>query len=231
MTVEQLLERIQKNQDKLIKKEALFQKKQSKMDLDINLDLKWVELHQLYYNKVDYGKWLEIESLKSTYNDIKDIKAKIAKYNEQLNKQQIKEDKLVAIPEVLQNFKQYLIDTWTEYDLNLKKHYKKEYNKIGYSKFVETYKYNAYTHMNMMKKDFVKINTKDAENLILNFIKRVEEKAGVIEDCSDLFVTEGNNGYAVINGQVKGSKGVATVESIGAGGYNIQKYHIRVLVK
>lgn len=231
MKSQQLIERIKKNEEKLVKKEALLQKKLSKMDLDINLELKTTELYKIYYNSVDYGKWCEIESLKSTYNDIKDIKDLIEKYKKQLETAKQKEEKLVEIPQVLVDFKQYLIDTWTKQDLDIRKFYKKEYKALGYKEFVDKYKYTSYIHMNMEKKEFVKINTKDAETLILNFIKRVEDKAGEIKDCSNLIVTEGNGGYSVINGFVEGTKGKAVVESIGAGGYNIQKYHIRVLVK
>jgi len=34
-----------------------------------------------------------------------------------------------------------------------------------------------------------------------------------------------------INGIVRGEKGAVTVETIGVGGWNIQKFHFRVLVK
>lgn len=231
MKVEQLVERIEKNQVKLAKKEALLEKKLAKMDLEINLEMKMPELWKTYYNNVEYGKWLEIESLKQTYEQVKEIKALIEKYNVQLNKAQIEENKLAKIPEVLENFRQYLIETWNKQDLNAKSYYQDEYKRLGYKEFVSTYKYTSYQHMNLELEDFNKVNTRDAEMLILNFISRVEEKAGVIEDCSGLIVTEGNNGYSVINGFVKGSKQNVQVESIGAGGYNIQKYHIRVLVK
>lgn len=231
MKVEQLVERIEKNQVKLTKKEALLEKKLAKMDLEINLEMKTAELWKTYYNNVDYGKWLEIESLKQTYEQVKEIKALIEKYNVQLNKAQIEENKLAKIPEVLENFRQYLIETWNKQDLNAKSYYQDEYKRLGYKEFVSTYKYTSYQHMNLELEDFNKVNTRDAEMLILNFISRVEEKAGIIEDCSGLIVTEGSNGYSVINGFVKGSKQNVQVESIGAGGYNIQKYHIRVLVK
>lgn len=231
MKVEQLVERIEKNQVKLTKKEALLEKKLAKMDLEINLEMKTSELWKTYYNNVEYGKWLEIESLKQTYQQVKEIKALIEKYNVQLNKAMVEENKLAKIPQVLEDFRKYLIETWNKQDLATKEFYIEQYKKLGYNKFIENYKYSSYQHMKLELEDFNKVNVRDAEMLILNFISRVEEKAGVIEDCSGLIVTEGNNGYSVINGFVKGSKQNVQVESIGAGGYNIQKYHIRVLVK
>lgn len=231
MKSQQILERIEKCQDKLAKKKALLEKKLAKIDLEIDLEKKHVELWETYYNKVEYGKWLDIESLKQTYEQVKEIENILNKYNTQLNKAQIEETKLVRMPEVLENFKQYLIETWNKQDLETQKFYIQQYKELGYNKFISNYKYSSYEHMRANLEDFNKANTRDAETLILNFISRVEEKAGVIEDCSGLVVTCGNNGYSVINGFVKGSKQNVQVESIGAGGYNIQKYHIRVLVK
>lgn len=58
------------------------------------------------------------------------------------------------------------------------------------------------------------------------FIERIREVVGVIEDLSELYL--GDNGE--INGIVQGKKCKAKVQTIGAGGYNIQCYHYRVLV-
>lgn len=59
-----------------------------------------------------------------------------------------------------------------------------------------------------------------------DLIFRVSDVAGVIKDASHLTIRNGN-----INGYVVGDKGNALVETIGAGGYNIQCFHYRVLVK
>lgn len=60
-----------------------------------------------------------------------------------------------------------------------------------------------------------------------DFLFRIEEKAGRILDASELKV--GINGS--VNGWVKGEKKSVEVETILAGGYNIQCLHYRVLVK
>jgi hypothetical protein len=59
------------------------------------------------------------------------------------------------------------------------------------------------------------------------FILRVKEITGNINDASCLSI--GGNGE--INGIVTGDKGKAKVETISAGGWNIQCYHFRVLVR
>lgn len=57
-------------------------------------------------------------------------------------------------------------------------------------------------------------------------IERVNKIVGQIADASGLRV--GRNGE--LNGHIIGSKGVARVETIGAGGYNIQCFHFRTLI-
>jgi hypothetical protein len=59
------------------------------------------------------------------------------------------------------------------------------------------------------------------------FINRVKEITGIIQDATGLSI--GGNGE--INGIVIGEKGKAKVNTISAGGYNIQCWHFRVLVK
>ena len=66
---------------------------------------------------------------------------------------------------------------------------------------------------------------KVAKRMIL--VLRVKEITGKITDASGLYI--GGNGE--INGIVTGENGKAKVETISAGGYNIQCWHFRVLVK
>lgn len=231
MTSEQIQERITKCEEKLNKAQILLEKKKSKLGLEVNLDLKWVELRGLYYNTVDYSKWCEIESVKQTHDKIKDIQSTIAKYQDQLNKAQIKERKLVSIPQVLVDYKEYIINEWDSFDLKRKETLRKEYKEIGYSEFIRKYTYQNYNFIGLSEKEIHNENVKSAEAIILNLLERTEEIVGVITDCSHLYIDSDNLGYAVINGVIEGTNGKCTIESIGAGGYNIQKWHIRVLVK
>lgn len=76
-------------------------------------------------------------------------------------------------------------------------------------------------------KELEKIIDKEVESRKKNLIARVEKKAGKIIDANGLYI--GANGE--INGYIKGDKTTVYVETIFAGGYNIQCLHYRVLIK
>lgn len=59
------------------------------------------------------------------------------------------------------------------------------------------------------------------------FYARIAEITGAIKDAK--YLTIGDNGE--INGIVYGDKGTVSVETISAGGWNIQCFHFRVLVR
>lgn len=153
-----------------------------------------------------------------------------------------------ALPECLVEFKNKLVEAWDEFD----KHHVK-YVKAAFEEYHKWWRENpkaSWGQKELKKKelgctdsqvdyylrktqnDRHKCNEKKAMALIKNLIVRVEKKCGEITSWATLYVTAGNQFEgAVINGTVQGTKGVARVESIKAGGYNIQKLHIRTLVK
>lgn len=68
---------------------------------------------------------------------------------------------------------------------------------------------------------------KEKKSLLFDLLNRITKVTGEIVDASDLELSV--NGQ--INGIVVGKKGTVHVETIGAGGYNIQCFHFRTLVK
>ena len=71
------------------------------------------------------------------------------------------------------------------------------------------------------------MNLENAQQSVLNLVERVENRVGKVTDWSDIHF--GMNG--MLNGRVTGNLGSVYVETIGAGGYNIQRFHYRVLLK
>jgi len=74
-------------------------------------------------------------------------------------------------------------------------------------------------------------NIKEGQRVILDLTDRVTKITGPITSYAGLHLTQGNGGWAVLNGVVEGEDGKASVESILAGGYAIQRLHVRTLVK
>lgn len=66
---------------------------------------------------------------------------------------------------------------------------------------------------------------RDSDFYVLDLIRRVTKKVGAIQDYRNLTV----NGPA-INGVIIGEKGSTRLETIIAGGYNIQREHYRVIL-
>lgn len=70
-------------------------------------------------------------------------------------------------------------------------------------------------------------NSEDAHQSVINLVDRVENKVGKVTDWSGIHF--GMNG--MLNGRVTGNLDSVYVETIPAGGYNIQRFHYRVLLK
>ena len=93
---------------------------------------------------------------------------------------------------------------------------------------MKEYNYFTSTDEKQIKKDVVD----NMDKMVINLMTRIQDKVGNIESTSGLRVTQANKneGYA-INGTVKGDKGSCNVRSISAGGYNIQCWHIRTIIR
>lgn len=99
----------------------------------------------------------------------------------------------------------------------------KEWNKKVGEKVAEMVRLNDFTN----PENLVKILDREVEAKRKNLVSKIEKAVGIVTDADHLVLGKDGN----INGKVTGEKGSVWVETIGAGGYNIQKYHYRVLVK
>lgn len=239
MTQEEIRNRIQKKEEELAKTEKLLQKYLDNASREEILVIGEFfktgdyKLHRPFGYTDAWGKAVALYDGRKT----------LEKYQKQLEAQVAKDNTMNDIPEVIKKFAKELEDRWNEYDMWKKEEIRKELrnapeyrNREEYRKFqydmrqkwgVNYYDFACYTTEDQIKKS----NKAAVDSLVLNLVNRTVEIAGTIKDAKGLRLDRDNNGYAIINGIVIGEKGKARVESIDAGGYNIQRYHIRVLVK
>lgn len=119
------------------------------------------------------------------------------------------------------------INKWEDLAFNYYSDLFEENKNLKASDFIQKYSkadWNVVYGRNLkMIKDLI---AKDAKKRKADFMKRISKKVGNIQEVN-LYMADNLE----INGTAKGDKGEATVTSIIAGGYNIQKAHYRVLVK
>lgn len=96
------------------------------------------------------------------------------------------------------------------------KNYKNKYRELSYKR-------NGLYTLNQIKEAVAKERVRKEAN----FFARVEKVTGKIVDASNLTIADNME----LNGVVVGEEGKVTVNTITAGGYNIQCFHFRVLVK
>jgi len=80
-------------------------------------------------------------------------------------------------------------------------------------------------HNEYQKNKVLENTEKEAKKRIKLFLKNIEEKAGTIQEAY-LQIMNGE-----INGTIKGTIATVTINTITAGGYNIQRLHYRTLIK
>lgn len=247
MTLQEINERLTKAQDKLNKKENLLKKYEAraekkaaqivakgwsieagKYQKHTNGSMQTEEAHDCYWTFCEYNDILD--AIKSTKKAIEDQKRIVAKWADAEVKAKAVE-KVVSheYPEIFRTYRDNLVEAWTEYDMSEQATMRERYNQMGYEEFYTKYRYRD---LRTTEEEFRKANTRTADALLLNLWNRVKEKVGTPTDYSGLHVTSGNSYEGIaINGSVTGTDGTAWIESIVAGGYNIQRLHIRVLVK
>ena len=92
--------------------------------------------------------------------------------------------------------------------------------------FIREYIY-SYSEKTLDMETLLKDLNREAEAKYDFIIERTNDIVGQITDASDLKIGKNDE----LNGLIKGTRGTAMVETIGAGGYNIQCYHFRTLIK
>lgn len=230
MKIETLKERIAKAEEKISKKQNTIQKKTAAVEKKQAELSKAANDQERYWIECDIG-WLEYD-LKRLASEIKETEKTLENYRAQLAGEIKRQDLLTKeVPETLKSLQTELVTEWDAYDKERRARMQNDRRTMDYHEYCMKYRGQNTELRTMTDEQIHTANVRDAEAIILNLVNRVKGITGEITDWGNLYLQPDNNGFSILNGRVEGKEGIAYVESIGAGGYNIQRYHIRVLVK
>jgi len=222
MDIQKLQERIDKAQEKIDKKYNTIKKTKARIE-KLTAQIATFEhktreklrtipseerTEENFYTPWEVLFKLEVaeDSIKANYKEIKKIEGTLKKYQNQMVKENNNLNKVKNIPEILKNLIEKIIEENDKLAMNDPKEIRSS-------------------------KEIHKDNVEFANYLVLNLIARTENVVGEITSWNELRITAGSHYLPVFNGVVNGTKGNAIIETIEAGGWNVQRWHLRVLVK
>ncbi|WP_300924648.1 hypothetical protein [uncultured Clostridium sp.] len=198
------------------------------------------------------------ESIKDSEKKIKDLIQVRDNWKTKLELAKAKNNELAEVPEVVKTFVHNWRVKVEEIYLQKLSEYKKA-NQANYEVYKKANDYSnnlSYEQRNQLNKEYKdtyrkliketdpfisllyskgkeaqdylkKTLNEEEKDKVLDLIRRVTKVVGTITDASGLRIGQQNG---ELNGYVQGTEGKCYVETIGAGGYNIQIFHYRVLV-
>lgn len=245
--LENYKERLQKAEENVAKREATIERHKAQLQKRLQKlqKVNWINIYNLdsYRYDMDARNRYKVETGSDLYWDICDVSDKeddikesykklaelqkiVSNWKEKIAQEELNEAVVNReIPESLKSYKVYLVNQWDEWDIKRRDKLAEEYRKLGYSEFVKTYKFAGYNFRTLTDEQIHQENEREAINLILDLYQRIFKYTGKVVSWEYLTIRQGH-----INGYVKGEQANVRVESILAGGYNIQRLHVRVLV-
>lgn len=248
MTSIELKERLEKAQATVEKKKATIErhKQQAEKKLQILKKATWLDT-----TNPDEHKWneeerkrYEAETGRSLYwdfcdyegklRDIKDATKKLAEAEqialnwEKKYETALQRELTIAkeIPEAFKQARAELVERWVAYDIERRERMLQKKQELSYKEFRNLYKYTEEEELQHTDEEFRKIEEREADIWLLDLYNRVKAITGEITDASYI-----RWGGKCLDGYVVGVNGIADVDTIDAGGYNIQRWHLRTLVK
>lgn len=242
--IEKANQKIEKKQNTIVKKTAQIEKKYKALEkvgvenpADHNAeDFRHLQeseperFHEIYWIYADIRSLNE--DIRRGGKEIEATKKTLEKYEAQLSGEIEKENIfLTEVPDIFIGLIDELVDTWDFWDTERRDRLRKVFAELGAREcFKRGYTGADYEFRHITDQQIHDNNLRDAKALILDLYNRVKDITGEVTNWSGIEATQGTGGFTVLNGVVIGKEGRAKVESILAGGYNIQRLHVRVLV-
>ena len=233
MRIETLSERIAnaenkigKKQRTILKKQVLITKKQHLLDTKFLANSDSTEARALKWDIEHYS-----DDISRLEREIAETTLDLDNYKKQLTGLMERVSVLITdMPDVLKKLQKEFVMRWDKWDMERRDKIIADYHELDYKEFSRKYTHADVVFKGKSDEQIHDDNVQATENLIIDLIYRVRKITGEITDWSGIRATAGTGGFTVLNGTVIGKEGIACVESITAGGYNIQRLHIRVLV-
>lgn len=166
------------------------------------------------------------KSYKKAFEKAQKSAETLEKLESELAKQETRDAILKnELPEEFETLKTVLVERWNEYDRVKIEKFRADYAVMTHKEIKGKYGWNRDEYF-MNESEIMAENTKSAQAFVIDLFFRVREVTGTVKEFKYISV----DGPA-LNGLVIGENGTARVETIVAGGYNIQRLHLRVLVK
>lgn len=217
---------LEKKKQTIEKKRALEKKKLKVQELGYTVDTKIYEVrdNQDVVNALlDYT--YTFEDLKELEKSCRSIEAKIQDLEDKLRDAHVIEDRsnyrCIAVDQIVK----VLVDSWVRTDIEAREQMLLAKKEMSPRDFRKEYSYSEEYHLDRTDEEFIESETKNAQVWAREFYERVRAKVGEIINLDELkYINYGLNGF------VYGENGKAKVQTIKAGGYNIQHLHISVLI-
>lgn len=235
---EELKKKLEKAQENVAKRQKTIERQKTQLEKKKEAARKLgcdpeTENARDYAGQRDHSKYWALcdvsdkqQEIEESYKKLKELERIAANWEEKLNAQVALERTYeFEMPVIFQQCKEDLTEDWTATDIRRRKIMKENRAKLSWDEFRKLYSYGQEQEYNKTDEEFRKANARDAELFIIDLYNRVKAITGEVTDWRNIHY----HGKA-LNGLVIGKQGTAKVETILAGGYNIQRLHMRVLV-
>ena len=233
----QLREKVLKAEEKVAKIEKTIEKHKVQADKKkkVLTDNNWSLDKYQNYGKENHNEtyWAvceyedKLEAIESSQKKLQEATKVLLNWKEKLSQAQLQERTISnEIPQSMIEAQKELCKNWIKQDIKAREKMLETRRTLSYQEFRKIYKYSTEEALNISDEQIAKNNERDTEAWVLDLYNRVKDITGEVTDTSKLYW-----GGKSLDGTVIGKDGIARVDTIQAGGYNIQKLHLRVLIK